>query len=216
MKTTFIYLKSDLFFKYVPLENAIMKKILMFTILLIGLTMSSQAQSLSGGVKAGGNYINLSKFPGDKHVALYHAGAFLNIALGNVVSIQAEGLLSRQGYNDEFQSDIRERTMYINTPLLLKCRILPKFSVMAGGRAGFVLSAKVHMGEEEDGIDKIDVKGDYESIDYGGVVGAEYALTDRLSVGATANIGFGNYRIQPKQSRQNVYQLSASYRIFKF
>jgi hypothetical protein len=137
------------------------------------------------------------------------------LALTDKFSIQGEGLLSRQGYNNEYDVEFRERTTYINVPVLLKYRIVPGVHIMAGGRAGYLMSAKKLFGEEEFGIDEVDIKDDYDSIDYGAVLGAELDITDQISIGATANLGFGSYRNQPKESRQRLYQLSVAYRLFK-
>jgi hypothetical protein len=187
----------------------------LITILFLGGASNSNAQVFSGGIKAGANYSDFSHFEADRSVVLYHAGGYINFALTDKISIQAEGILSRQGYNNENDLEFRERTMYINTPLVLKYQIVPGVSILAGGRAGFLMSANKLFGEEEFEVEEVDIKGDYDSIDYGAVLGAELGITDRISIGATANLGFGSYRNQPEQSRQRVYQLSVAYRLFK-
>ena len=213
MKTLLISSKPGLC--HTHFQYLISQRLLLLMMLVLWGSYGMKAQVLSGGIKAGANYSDFSHFEVDKSVILYHVGGFLNLALTDKFGIQGEGLLSRQGYNREQDMEFRERTMYINVPLLLNYRISPGIRILAGGRAGFLMSADKLFGEEEDGIDNVDIKDDYESIEYGAVLGAELGITDQISIGATANIGFGSYRNQPKESRQRLYQLSIAYRLFK-
>lgn len=216
MKTFIINFKSVLLSPASLPTGLLPQKILI--LVLIGLMgiLKGEAQSFSAGLKAGGNYSDFSKFQNDKNVLLYHAGAYLTIALNSKLAMQLEGSLSRQGFNRSNEGDFKERTMYINTPLLLKYKIAPRFHLVAGGRLGLLLSAKQLLGEEESGKDKIDIKKDYKSIEAGGIAGLEIAITNRISIEGTANIGFASNKDEPDQNRQNLYQFSAAYRLLRF
>ncbi|GJM34908.1 MAG: hypothetical protein DHS20C18_39090 [Saprospiraceae bacterium] len=196
------------------LTDFIMKKQLLFA-LFVCFGLSLQAQSFSAGLKAGRQYSNYTKIKDSKGTILYHAGVHGTYSLTDRFALQTEVLLSRQGQNAKDKST-KERAMYLNVPVLAKYQVLPRLNVLAGGQIGFLMRAKLLPGEKENGIDKVDLKHKYESTTLAGVVGVEYQLSDRWSFDARYNLGFGPFHKQLKDSRQNVFQVSAAYRLVSF
>src|ERR1700753_3224432 len=97
---------------------------LLFVAGLLFLFISSGAQNLTGGIKAG---INITNFVGSgvnnidqQSLIGFHAGGFINFRLG-VVSLQPEVLVSSAGTKYK-NVDSSFRLIYLSVPVMLKYR----------------------------------------------------------------------------------------------
>ncbi|MDR4953338.1 porin family protein [Chryseobacterium sp. ES2] len=127
-----------------------MKKQLLSVCIVIG-TMAF-AQSTGGpkfGVKAGGNLSSISGSDTKSKLGFY-AGAFVNIPISEVFSIQPEVVYSQQGTKakDKYLlgaipvKDIKQILNYINVPVMIQYNATPKFYLEAGPEFGFLINAK--------------------------------------------------------------------------
>ncbi|RLJ31360.1 putative outer membrane protein [Chryseobacterium sp. 7] len=127
-----------------------MKKHLISLYMVLG-TLSF-AQSTNGpkfGAKAGGS---LSSFTGSDYKSKlgFYAGAFVNIPISKIFSIQPEVVYSQQGAKakDKYYfgglavTDIKQTLGYINVPVMVQYNATSKFYFEAGTEFGFLINAK--------------------------------------------------------------------------
>ena len=122
-----------------------MKKII-FALVLSGSAVAGMAQ-VSVGLKAGANITNFTggNFDAVKKKAIvgFHAGGFMNIALG-AISLQPELLVSTQGARiDSVRGSYDWKVTYLTVPVMLKYRSAGGFYLEAGPQFGFKLSEDV-------------------------------------------------------------------------
>jgi len=210
-----------------------MKKLL-FTAAVAVLGFSNvNAQEVTFGAKAG---LNFATFGGDAEDAdaltSFHLGGVAEISFSEKFSVQPELLYSMQGASAEDSysefgysgsSEYEVNLSYISVPVMAKYYVAKGFSVEAGPQIGFLVSAKadsdytesfegeVTYTESEDGVD---VKDDFNSIDFGLNFGAGYKLDNGLNFAVRYNLGLANiakdagddYSVQ-----NNVFQVSVGY-----
>lgn len=168
----------------------------------------------------------------------FYAGAFVEYKFGDVISLQAEAIYSRQGGQVCAQGDIDEtitrsdnkigvRMGYINIPILVKVYLFERLSIEVGPQLGLLAHSKAviksHTNVVEDGIkvkSSLTMKYDLEdtglgseSIDLALAMGATYSLTDKVDVSARYNLGLTNaIKAGDKAMKNGALQIGVGYR----
>jgi opacity protein-like surface antigen len=121
-----------------------MKKTILFTALLLVLSINTQAQLLQIGAKVGLNYANFSGTDIQTDaITSYHAGLIAEIKLLEKFAIQPELLYSTQGASyDNAGEEFKNELGYIAIPLLAKVYLSKSFSLELGPQASFLLSER--------------------------------------------------------------------------
>jgi opacity protein-like surface antigen len=201
-----------------------MKKIILTAVAVFGFAFAN-AQEVKFGVKGG---INLSTLTGDVEDASskvgFQAGGFAEIKLTEEFSIQPEILYSLQGAKGDqsgfgYSSKSTLNLSYLNIPVMFKYYVAEKFSFEAGPQIGFLLSAKEDVKVSaygESASEKIDVKDNLKSIDFGVNFGAGYDFTENISAGVRYNLGLSNIADfgdgDNTKFRNSVFSLSVGYK----
>jgi len=163
------------------------------------LALPVPASAVQFGLKAGANAANLtgldaqnSSFGTLSNKLGFVGGIFLNFPMGNVFSIQLEGLYTMKG-SDVTITDVETISgklyaNYIEIPLLLKFRIpTPGISpfVFAGASVGFKLSEKLTaQGQDVPLSEALFKNNDYGAIFGGGLnIGGHFHIDVRYSLG---------------------------------
>jgi hypothetical protein len=178
-----------------------MKKFLLLMVVIIGLTISSNAQT-KFGVKAA---LNISNFSGDDFDDLDSRtaaafGVFAQISINDKLTFQPELLYSMQGaessYSESgYESEDKIKVDYLQIPLLMKYYVIEGLSINAGPQIGFLLSAKddweynYDEGSEEG---EEDIKDYFKSMDFGLAFGLGYELQSGLGFDFRYNLGLSN------------------------
>src|SRR3970282_2228409 len=128
-----------------------MKKTILFTVLLVALSMNMQAQLVKFGIKGGINYANQNgsdiTVNGDNYqtdaITSYHAGLIAEIKLVDSFSIQPELMYSTQGatYKNATE-EFRNELGYLSIPVLAKINLNKFVSLELGPQASFLLSER--------------------------------------------------------------------------
>ncbi|MEO6174772.1 MAG: porin family protein [Flavobacterium circumlabens] len=195
-----------------------MKKNVLSIVAILAFAFSN-AQETKFGVKGGVNLVTLT---GDiKHTsskAGFHVGGFAEFKISDKFSIQPEVLYSTQGTKEKGQSSFSElelnyKLAYINLPILAKYYVAEKFSLEAGPQIGFLVSAKGEYTVAGDS-EEVDIKNDFESIDFGIDFGAAYDFTENISAELRYNLGLANLAkdADDYKIRNSVFSLSVGYK----
>jgi hypothetical protein len=141
-----------------------------------------------------------------------HLGIFGEMKLHESLFFEAGMEYSNSGAEliwDE--SDAPNYSMtYLNFPVYGKLRLDNGFSIYAGPKVGFLLSAK----EKEEYGSKHDIKGAFKNADFSIVLGATYNLRDDIEVGFQISHGFVNiYKEGDTQVRNSGFAIKAGYLI---
>lgn len=153
-----------------------MKKMSMLLVLSFMLCMVLPASAqMDVGVLGGLNLANLSVDPGIgadlKTRTGFGFGGVLGIGLGEMFSLEFEPMFLQKGAKAEAGgTDGKIKADYLEVPVMLKVPFGQgnvKPYVMAGPQVGYLLSAKVEAGGQEQ-----DIKDDVKSIDFGVAFGA--------------------------------------------
>lgn len=114
-----------------------LKYIFILSLLCIGF---AKAQSIHGGIKAGGN---LTSFTGNKtdynYLVAYNAGGFVRFTLLNRVSFQPEVLYSTQGAKIPVSKQ-EVNLSYVSVPLVFQLHFLKKFNLEAGPQLSYLVN----------------------------------------------------------------------------
>ena len=178
-----------------------MKRIYVFTLMFIGMTLGVQAQDFGFGIKGG---LNFSSFSGSDTEELnfegrtgYHLGLTMEVPLAEDFSIQPEVLYSTMGAktNDfEFEqaTDANFNVDYISVPVMLKYYVLGGLNLEAGPQFSWNSKSEV-----EGDFASEQVQNEFDAItdgtrtfDVGGAVGLAYDLPLGLFAGARYVFGF--------------------------
>ena len=182
-----------------------MKKVILSAIAVMAFGMAN-AQDVKFGLKGG---LNVSNFSGDtegidfKSRFGFNAGGFVEIKFSEKFALQPEVLYSTQGAKvDNFNLDVDDvgtvnadvafNLAYINIPVMFKYFAAEKFSLEAGPQIGFLVSAETKTKVDGYGSSKVDIKDNFESIDFGLNLGAGYDFTENFSAGVRYNLGLAN------------------------
>jgi hypothetical protein len=183
-----------------------MKKATLAVLFVMFTAVTAWAQaSVSLGIKGGLNFANVNTT--DITAAYnsrtgYHAGAFLNVKLTKL-AIQPEIIYSVQGAD---ASAGNLELGYVNIPILLKLYLIGGFNLQAGPQFGFLSSAT------EGGAS---VKDLYESSDTSIALGAGFDISNFV-IDARYNLGLTDAEKAAPESKNQVFQLSVGFKLFKF
>ncbi|MCF1192823.1 PorT family protein [Mangrovimonas sp. AS39] len=169
-----------------------MRKLILTTSLLIFGFLSSYAQTVSFGVKAGANFANLYGDLDDASMKIgFHVGGVAEIMINDKFGVQPEILFSDQGAKEDFEGvDISYNLSYINVPIMAKYYATENLSLEAGPQIGFLVDSKVKAKYEGDSA-TTDLE-DISTLDFGFNFGLGYKLNNGLNFGARYNLGLSN------------------------
>ncbi len=135
------------------------------------------------GVKLG---MNMQKLDGNQYEAKYKSGivggAFVSVDRKKI-GIRVEGLLKTAKYSI-YNTNMKVNAVYVDVPLLLEYKIVPRIWIQAGPQFSSMLSAK--------NTNDVDVKSAFNTSDVSAVIGIEAALPLKLTVGARYIYGFSD------------------------
>ncbi len=173
--------------------------VLALLVLLVGTSRAQVGFGLTGGVNfatVGGT----DATPNAKNLTGFAAGAYLDISVPFLISVQPEVLYSVKGYTAEANFVILGNSYtakgtatlnYLEIPVLVKYSFpvpVLKPTLYAGPAMGILLSAKMKTELTGQPTQETDIKDNTNSPDWGGVVGASVHL---LAVNVTARYTFG-------------------------
>ncbi|QIE60100.1 PorT family protein [Rasiella rasia] len=208
-----------------------MRKLCIAVIALVSMfQINAQEETIEIGAKAG---LNFSSLTGDldetKARTSLHLGVMVEIPMTEKLSIQPELLFSSQGAKTDDTSLIFS---YLNIPVLAKYYVTEELSIEAGPQFGYLLSAKFELETLNDtnpnpntsgesastkAAEKVDIKDDVKSIDFGLNIGLGYKMDNGINFGARYALGLANVN-GVENSAQNfkngVFQLSVGYFFF--
>ncbi|MCK6693295.1 MAG: PorT family protein [Thermoanaerobaculia bacterium] len=190
-----------------------MKRFILLPQLLL-IIFGAHAQTLNFGVKAGPQIANFTHATDAKPALLYHFGGFATLDIMNRLQGQAELVLSMSGANNTEKDYYKQRSMYLNMPLLAKFRAYDRLSVHSGFQLGYLLRAKMKIteGNNEGTYDREDK---FNRMEVAFALGAEYLITKKLSAGFRINRGLSKLARGYDKPRQNTVQIFAAYRLFE-
>lgn len=206
-----------------------MKKniLIVAAVMIFGL---ANAQTAKFGIKGG---MNISDWAGDtegldaKSKIGFNIGGFAEIKLTDKFAIQPEILYSAQGMRlDDFETELDEvgivtadinfNFSYINIPVMFKYYAAEKFNIEAGPQIGILTSAKLKTKVEGYGSSDLDVKDNFESVDFGLNFGAGYDFTDHFFANVRYNIGLSNIvkteEGEDAKVKNSVFSLNVGYK----
>ncbi|SHI98090.1 Outer membrane protein beta-barrel domain-containing protein [Mesonia phycicola] len=179
-----------------------MIKKIVFVCILSVMGITSQAQELDFGLKAGVNFAELTDADDlDNRTALL-AGAFVGLKFNDKFAIQPEILYSQQGGDSDFGD---YHIDYINIPVIFKFYLIGDvLNVQAGPQFGFV--ANDDFPEFENIEDQIEAK----SFDMSAAVGAGLDLPFGVRVDARYNFGVTD-AIENTDAKNGVFSIAVGY-----
>ncbi len=159
------------------------------TILAItGMAQEKPVQLLRYGVKAGVQWSTIQKGKSEAFSSLkikpmlgYQLGGFATIGLSDAFSLQTELFFSNQGFKESmlmsFEDGDEEEiepyaVRYVKLPVLLRYKVAEKFFIEAGPQFGLFVSSSI---EKDEWVH-------FKKFDLAAALGAEYILSDNLSV----------------------------------
>lgn len=178
-----------------------MKKIILVTAFLLVLSLSTQAQLLQIGAKAGLNYANFSGTDIQTDaITSYHAGLVAEIKLLDKLSIQPELLYTTQGASYERAgTEFKNELGYIAIPVLAKIYLSKTFSLELGPQASFLLSEKDEF-----------VAEDSNTFDFAVNAGLGFKITKSIFIQGRYVLGLTEVSTTT-QSKNSVVQVSAGF-----
>ena len=212
-------------------------KISILTLFILVAT-ASLAQEIKYGVKVG---MNVSSLRGDFPVEInekskigFHAGAFLEYAINEKLSIQPELIYSTQGGQSDVEkydealyylgiNPIPELT-YLNLPILLKYEFINRLSIEFGPQIGYLLSAQTKLeyidssSRETVEIDilnggnytifdsEVEIEPSVNRFDYGLNAGLSYELIKELFIQARYYLGIAVVDKTSARNRSSNYE----------
>jgi opacity protein-like surface antigen len=184
-----------------------MKKVLFFVIVLATMAITSQTQAqVKLGAKAG---VNMSMLTEDDWTMKpgFHAGAYVQINLAQMFSIQPEFLYSMQGgkYHDSVEllfttaiSDCKITSHNLVIPIMLQFTPIKQLTIEAGPQFGFNLGTNIDYNlYNPNSVDILTTRGkinfdDYNLFDFGLAAGLKANLTPNVNVYARYVFGLTN------------------------
>jgi len=211
--------------------NAFLTLVLLTTPLFIAIGQPQVGLGLKGGWNFAGLSGVSSVSNATKNKSGYNFGAYALIKLTKI-AIQPEVMFSQQGevysYSGaNYGTDIN----YVNIPVMLKVYLVQGLNLQAGPQIGFVTEATGSLKDENTGAITTDqdVKEFLNTTDFAIGVGAGWDLPFGLNITARYNIGISDINkytggsvpnnvsswMGTTESKNNVFQLSVGYRLFK-
>ncbi|CAM3392098.1 porin family protein [Aequorivita lipolytica] len=215
-----------------------MKKLLLFTAVVLFAFTTAQSQELRIGFKAGVNFASIGGDFTDDYDGRtsFHIGGLVEIPISEKFAVQPELLYSSQGATSEYSDSFGGVTFtveeklkldYINIPIMAKYYIIDGLAVEAGPQFGILVSAKGEYeasGGGDSESDEEDLKDVYNTLDIGFGLGGSYRLNNGVFFSARYVIGlsdvtneddfegdFGPFDIEAFKQRNSVIQLSAGF-----
>lgn len=176
-----------------------MKKLLIIgwslTVSLLSLTANAQTMETKFGIKLGGNLSMMGKYDvagisyTSSYVPSWQAGFFLDLPLSEKLSFIPEVLYSQKGGKIEATvgatpNEIKLKAGYIDVPVLLSFNASPKFSIMAGPQASFLVSQRTKT--YSNGVETASNtdKNDFRSSIAGAIVSLNYKIISNVNLNA--------------------------------
>ncbi|MBS1660399.1 MAG: PorT family protein [Bacteroidetes bacterium] len=187
------------------------------SVLLVITALSTQAQGVHVGIKAGANLFKVDgqSFSNEFKFG-YNAGAFAQIYFDKQWGIQPELMFNQTNYRTgtDFSSiyptglnDFKGKLNYLTMPLLLSYRPVPVLSILAGPQFGILLNQDEHL--VNNGKDAFK-KGDFS------LVGGAQVNIANFMAGARYVIGLNDINdvTSDHKWKNQGWQLYAGFRIF--
>lgn len=208
-----------------------------FLVVIFIVTISSNVQAQTFGVKGGLNLANMLVKDNDetysddfKSIAGFHVGVTADFPLTDLLSFEPNVLISSKGLKleesaDQFSLKNTMNLTYLDIPLHLKATFGSEnqsFFVLAGPYLGYGLSGKfkheITFGNEsekgEEDITWGDGEDDLKRLDYGLSVGAGVGYNN-FTVGASYDLGLANISNDSDdgfKTNHRVFRISLGYR----
>jgi hypothetical protein len=137
----------------------------------------TESRNTGFGIKGGYNLAsiqgaNASLFTNRDNLKDFHAGVYGQIGFNNFASLMVELLYSRKGYRTDYlgTSTRDTRLDYIELPVLFVANLTETLSIHVGPQVSLLTNVR-------DGGANLDIAANgYNSLDYGGIAGAEARL----------------------------------------
>lgn len=185
-----------------------MKKIILIAAFALFGTLTTQAQLLHLGAKAGINYANLSgsdvtvNAQNYKSEAItgYHIGVLAEVKLTDKFSVQPELLYSTQGasYKNAI-GEFRNNLGYLSIPVMAKIYLNNSFSLELGPQASFLLSEKKNVNLQ-----------DSKTFDFAVAGGLGVKITKSIFIQGRYGLGLTEVSTSAK-AKNSVVQVSAGF-----
>ena len=188
-----------------------MKKIILTAVFAVGALLSTNAQKIEYGAKAGLNIANLigDGADGSDSRTSFHIGGMLNYEVSDKFSIQPEIFYSAQGANfeghEDFGGDFEIRLDYINIPILADYTFAEGFSVQFGPQFGININSEIEFDGASADFDEAN------TLDLGVVAGVQYTLEQGIFFQARYALGL-NEIAEDSDSQNGVIALSVGYK----
>ena len=194
-----------------------MKKIILSIAILI--TLSSNAQKINFGIKAG---LNMSMLTGSKDQIMsstngFFAGTLLEFKILEKIALQPELLFSAQGAKFESKDltfSTTRKMDYLILPIMVKYYIKSGLFVEAGPQVGFLLSANQDVENIITNISTSEnIKDATKDFDMAANVGIGYDILDKIVTQIRYCIGITNTStLENTDIKNGVFQLSVGYK----
>jgi hypothetical protein len=118
----------------------------------------------------------------------FHGGIVLkDIKVSEKMGIQPEVLYSYQGFNMGGVGSVGLH--YIAVPVLAKMQMAQNVSVLLGPQVSYLANARIGIGSDLLGISNTEM---FHQLDWAGVAGLEYQVSDKMAVGGRYALSMGN------------------------
>jgi len=172
-----------------------MKKLIL-GVFAVFFAITSYAQGIDFGIKAGANFSTLTDATGLKNKTGFHGGLFLGLKFNDKIALQPELLYSQQGAEfDMGKIDLN----YINVPVVVKYYLVQGLNIQMGPQFGFVV---------DDNISNAIFEA--EDFDVSGVIGAGYDFPFDIRLDARYNFGFTDV-VKDTGSKNGVFSIALGY-----
>src|SRR5690554_589867 len=172
-----------------------MKKLIL-GVFAVFFAITSYAQGIDFGIKAGANFSTLTDATGLKNKTGFHGGVFLGLKFNDKIALQPELLYSQQGAEfDMGKVDLN----YINVPVIVKYYLVQGLNIQLGPQFGFVV---------DDNISNAIFEA--EDFDVSGVIGAGYDFPFDIRLDARYNFGFTDV-VKDTGSKNGVFSIALGY-----
>ena len=204
-----------------------MKKLLLFTAVMLFTLTSVQSQEFRMGAKAG---LNVASLGGDSYYGglgslgsrtSFHIGGLVEIPLMGKFSIQPELLYSSEGSDWSFGTLGEDTKLdFVRVPVMVKFYVIEGLSAEAGPVFGVLVNAEGTYYDDDGDLVSGDAKDYYRSFDAQFGIGASYRLNMGVFFSLRYNKGLLNvneeYRVlgttyNTGKNQSNVFQVSAGY-----
>lgn len=127
-----------------------MKKILLSLLVVVAVSVATQAQTWGFGPKAGISFSSANGVEGSKMRAGLVVGAFASRWVNDWFALQGELLYSQQGYNTNIGGVSEKfRIDYLTMPVLSKFYLIDGLNFEVGGQIAYRVSAKQKVAKAE-------------------------------------------------------------------